>query len=437
MGTGDFETRREHELFDELSRLNNELVTAQRELAKANEKLKADAAELDRRVRELLALRRAASVLQSALGLESLQEGIVAIAHEMIPAAEKVALIVLDRPGSGARVAASRGFTDPRIGALHFDAESRLCSWLRGSTGLWTAVDARAITGLLGDKVPELAELVSAVLCHVVSGDDYLGALLLGSATPEAFLATDVRMAESLAATAGASIRTAQYHAELTDAQAAFARAQQQRAELAEQLGQEISHRVRNHLAMAVGVLQVQAGRYPTGTPEADVLRGAISRLQAFASLSDLLYAGGKGEIELTDAIRRVADINREALSATAVDIEVTGEPVRYPTRAATHLCIVANELITNGLKHGAPTSDGRIHLRVGISSGAEQLQLTVWSSGNPVAEDFGDRPRDALGLHLVAGLASRYGGGLSLQPEGEGTLATVVFENGKLRPEA
>jgi len=84
----EFETRREHELFNELSRLNNELVTAQRELAKANEQLRADAAELNRRVQELMALRQASFVLQSALELEELQERILSIAHETMPAAE-------------------------------------------------------------------------------------------------------------------------------------------------------------------------------------------------------------------------------------------------------------------------------------------------------------------------------------------------------------
>ena len=99
------------------------------------------------------------------------------------------------------------------------------------------------------------------------------------------------------------------------------------------------------------------------------------------------------------------------------------------PTRAATNLAVVTNELMTNSLKYGAPAEDGRLHIDVTVTREAGRLCISVWNSGNPVPEDFQVAAQDRMGLRLVGGIVAQYGGAFDLRPFNGGTLAHVQVD--------
>ncbi len=82
------------------------------------------------------------------------------------------------------------------------------------------------------------------------------------------------------------------------------------------------------------------------------------------------------------------------------------GEPFELPARLATHLALVANELITNAAKYcGSSLGDAcvmNIGVRVGLGLQEGRLVLSVWNSGNPVPEDFDLTHAARTGLRLV-----------------------------------
>jgi two-component sensor histidine kinase len=154
----------------------------------------------------------------------------------------------------------------------------------------------------------------------------------------------------------------------------------------------------------------------------------------SFAALHEQMYQSRSESIELLDAVRRIAEINRRSLASDGVSLSVEGEPVRVTPGAGTNLCIMANELLTNALKHGC-SPEGHCEIRVTLWVEEGRLSLRVWNSGNPVAEGFDVRAAGRTGLELVQSMVvEQYGGSFALTPHRGGTLACVTMDKERLR---
>ncbi len=132
--------------------------------------------------------------------------------------------------------------------------------------------------------------------------------------------------------------------------------------------------------------------------------------------------------------MRRIADIAQGVLAVRDTDIVVEGAPVSYPFEVGTNLTVVANELITNALKHGAPDPMGTRRIRIQVESRDGNLRLSVWNSGNPVADNLDLEKASATGLYLVQSVVvDNYAGEFRLAPHQGGTLAQVVIPEERL----
>jgi PAS domain S-box-containing protein len=212
--------------------------------------------------------------------------------------------------------------------------------------------------------------------------------------------------------------------------------AERARAELAETLNREIAHRVKNNLAMMAGLLQLQIAEQPDAEISA-VLRNTVGRLLAFADIHAQMQAVGEGDLDLLAALRQIAGASRDAFARKRAIVTIEGEPALLPSRAATNLAVVANELITNAIKHGAAEPDGEMHVDIGVYRADGRLRLSVWNSGNPIAADLEATRVQNMGLLLVSGLVvDQYGGTFSLRPHAGGTMAEAVVREELLRTE-
>jgi len=209
---------------------------------------------------------------------------------------------------------------------------------------------------------------------------------------------------------------------------------ERQRRQLAEALATEVSDRTKNDLAIVAGLLQLQAQREPPDSASARALRDAVMRIQSFAALREQVQSTQAEEIELVEALGRIADMARRALTTGEVEISLEGAPIRYPFQVVANLALLANELITNALKYGGPDETGTLRVRVTVGTEDGTLRLSVWNSGEPVAEGFDPSAAGTTGLFLVSSLAvGHYGGEFQLQPYQGGTLAQVVIPEEQL----
>lgn len=140
-------------------------------------------------------------------------------------------------------------------------------------------------------------------------------------------------------------------------------------------------------------------------------LRGALARLE----LPDLAEAG------LEEALRGlVADWRGQLRSGPTLHLDITGDLTGMPGNVAASLYRIAQELLTNALRHGRPS---RIFVRLGRSeAGPRTVTLTLDDDGG------GDVSRTAShtgrGLVGIRARLAALGGSLSLTGTGSGIRA-------------
>jgi two-component sensor histidine kinase len=179
------------------------------------------------------------------------------------------------------------------------------------------------------------------------------------------------------------------------------------RADFERALAREADHRIKNDLQTAADLLLL--GR-PDG-PDAAAFDETAERIRSIATVHRLLSESA-GSIDGGALLRSIT-------ANTPVPVQVEADPAGLDPTTAQRLGIVANELVTNACRHGAPPIVIRLR-------GGSPMQLTVEDSGR------GARRADSpgLGLDLVRRMVERGLHGrfeLSALATG-GTRAEVVF---------
>ena len=186
-------------------------------------------------------------------------------------------------------------------------------------------------------------------------------------------------------------------------------RSEASRSELERARAREASHRVKNDLQTAADLLLL--GR-PHGR-DAAAFDEAAARIQSIATVHRLLTE--------TDERIEGAALLRGITERVPVPVAVEADRASFDAATAQRLGVVANELVTNALRHGAPPIVVRL-------VGGEQTHLVV--------DDDGDVNRSAtgLGLTLVRRIVEQgLDGSFELRTRAEGgTSAEVVFPTGR-----
>jgi two-component sensor histidine kinase len=177
------------------------------------------------------------------------------------------------------------------------------------------------------------------------------------------------------------------------------------RADLERALAREANHRIKNDLQVAADLLLL--GR-PDGSDGA-AFEETAARIRSIATVHRLL----------TEAEDRVdgETLIRSITASSPVPVAVEADEIAFDAATAQKLGVIANELVTNALRHGAPPI--AVHLDAGPYT---RLRVDDAGSGGERSAGFG--------LGLVRRMAERgLAGSFELRPlGGGGTRAEVVF---------
>lgn len=201
-------------------------------------------------------------------------------------------------------------------------------------------------------------------------------------------------------------------------------------AETASTLLQEMHHRVRNNLQTVAALLSLQL-RQVEGSEAERHLQDAIGRVQAIASVHDLLSDETRLSGTTVDAIARlVADELKVTLipPSTSVAFSIAPTDVVVPTRQATVLALLFNELISNSIEHGfSGRNQGRIAIRTWTTG--NNVAIEVENDGAALPNDFDPNANAGIGLRIIQRLVeSDLKGEFSIDRNDEQTIARMVF---------
>jgi two-component system, sensor histidine kinase PdtaS len=207
-------------------------------------------------------------------------------------------------------------------------------------------------------------------------------------------------------------------------------REEARRAEALETLIQEMHHRIKNNLQTVADLLSLEMSA--SASPEArQSLRDSIGRIKSIAAVHQLLSLEHLRLTDITELARQVCDISLRQLIRPdrRVAAEIRGPSIYLPSKQATALALVMNELIANALEHAF--EDGRPgHLIIELQQEGPQIAVTVSDDGRGLPDDFTLHRNNGLGLQIARTLVEKdLGGALSLDrsPAG-GSRATVTF---------
>ncbi|WP_052954945.1 PAS domain-containing protein [Microvirga vignae] len=205
---------------------------------------------------------------------------------------------------------------------------------------------------------------------------------------------------------------------DITDQREAF--------ELQRTLLLEVSHRVKNSLALISSLLKLQARSLDGAARYA--LEEASQRVHAVARVHDQLWRGaGTRDIDLRPFLSDMCS----AVGATAPRHSTVcrAEPAIVSADLAVPIGLFVNELLTNAYKHAYPEDqDGEVRvLGTNLPNGYYRLEVSDAGRGLPPGFDLAES-RGSLGMRVITSLAAQLGGELAAGSAEPGARFSLVF---------
>ncbi|MFY9294205.1 MAG: histidine kinase dimerization/phosphoacceptor domain -containing protein [Methylorubrum rhodinum] len=243
-----------------------------------------------------------------------------------------------------------------------------------------------------------------AVNVLITNRDGHYGVLEVDDTREGVFGEADIAFMQGFANLLGSAIERLRSEAQLKVA-----------LERQDLLTREMSHRVKNSLAVVAGLLALQV----RGTENADVknaLSDARARVEAVAQVHDQLWRQPDiTRIDLAGFLGALCEKLSESAGTHALRCRAAA--VTMPADLAIPLGLFVNELVTNAIKYAYPDGQGEIRIEACPREDGG-LTVAVADDGVGLPEGFDPlKSRTSLGMRVINNLARQLDGILVLVP--------------------
>jgi len=196
-----------------------------------------------------------------------------------------------------------------------------------------------------------------------------------------------------------------------------------------EALLREIHHRVKNNMQVISSLLHLQTD-YIQDPQALEVFKDCQGRIRTMALIHEKLYRSeGLAQIDFKNYLESLINLLRSSHKVAGVELryELEIERIKLDVDTAIPLGLIANELISNCLKHafsGRRQGVMRVALQKNDGSGHS---LIVQDDGNGLPDGFDPDKTNSLGVKLVQMLSAQIKGQMNLK-NGNGTEFTITF---------
>ncbi|PWC74815.1 PAS domain S-box protein [Azospirillum sp. TSH64] len=186
----------------------------------------------------------------------------------------------------------------------------------------------------------------------------------------------------------------------------------------------EVNHRVKNSLQLVSSLLTLQTLSLPDEGVRVH-FQDARSRIEAIARVHNRLYQADQFQtIEFGTYLNELCeDLARASGGDSMCDIVVRSDVVDLPIDHAAPLGLIANELITNAVKH---RGNGAARVTVTFRREDEKLALTVSDRGPGLPSNFDIRKSRSLGMRLISSLAGQIRASVDIDTTAQGTTFRI-----------
>ncbi len=202
-----------------------------------------------------------------------------------------------------------------------------------------------------------------------------------------------------------------------------------QAEEAHELLAGEMSHRVKNLLAVATSLTAISSRATQSA---AEMAKDLTARLTALGRAHDLVrpIAGSEGKDALLGDLISVVLAPYDEVEAFSGRIRVSVPRMGVGENAATSLALILHELATNAVKYGA-LANGSGTLDVACTADEDDVVLLWTERGGATVSEPGEHR--GFGTKLVARLAAQLGGVCEQCWSGDGLILTLRMSKDRL----
>jgi PAS domain S-box-containing protein len=163
----------------------------------------------------------------------------------------------------------------------------------------------------------------------------------------------------------------------------------------------ETHHRVKNNLQMIAAMIDIQLMEATDTVPTSVVMRFG-TQVQALATLHDLLTDESKKDVEARslDAHDVLSKLLPLIQATVRTKIAFQGDHARFAVSQAASLCLIANEIVTNAIKHGRDT------VNIIFRADDRDAELVVEDDGPGFPRDFDPDTMSNHGLEMACQMA-------------------------------
>lgn len=165
----------------------------------------------------------------------------------------------------------------------------------------------------------------------------------------------------------------------------------------------EMHHRIKNNLQTVAMLMQLQLSEADK-LDTREVLQTNMHRIRSIAAVHEVLSDKGFRLVDVKTVLEQITRTTAETMTTPhqEITIHVFGESLQLPSRAATALTLIVNELVQNAVEHAFTGKEsGKIEISLGHSP--EELIVIVKDDGIGMA----DNAARGLGLELAETLVT------------------------------
>ncbi len=198
-----------------------------------------------------------------------------------------------------------------------------------------------------------------------------------------------------------------------------------------EALLREIHHRVKNNMQIISSILRLQ-GHYIKDPQLNEVFKDCQGRIRTMALIHEMLYQSqGLARIDFKTYLHSLAGmlLRSQSHKSLALRHQFEIDPIELNMDLAIPVGLIANELLTNCLKHAFVGREKGL-VRVALKGhDHSQIQLTIADDGRGLPPDFAPEKSASLGLRLVRILTDQIKGHLAWK-SAEGAEFILTFRD-------
>ena len=175
----------------------------------------------------------------------------------------------------------------------------------------------------------------------------------------------------------------------------------------------ELNHRAKNNLALAAGMVKMQAG-FSEDKASSQFLKQTQKRLETLASLHELMYmdAARDGRIEIQTYLNNLLQGLHAGFGGPQISLELHLDECDIQNRYAVTIGLLVNEIVSNAYKHAFKEGKAGI-LKVDFLSKGEFFKLRVSDNGPGGGLNSGEG--NSLGSILIDEFVKQLGASMEI----------------------